>query len=205
VPAIILPPSLTDKLTALNILLQVMGVAGVSSLSATEDNDVAAALAALDEFDRAVQSQGWTWNRDEAVQLSPDTNGEIALPNNCLSIKRAYTVPGGDKIIERGRKLYNKTTNTFVFADPVFVDVVYRLDWEEMTEAMRRYITIWAAQQLQARLQTSTAVDRITDEVVAAAKAECGQAEDEVEEHNSVTGNSQMLSRLHGRARRRMN
>lgn len=201
-----LPPTLTDKLAAVNVLLQVLGESPVSSLEASEAVDVSAALNCLDEFDLAVQAEGWSWNREEGLTLTPDTSGTISLPSNCIMMVAAYSSSANTPmVVERGRKLYNKDDHTYTFTDPVTVDLILRLTWEELPEYARRYITIWAAQQFQARLQTSTTVDRITDEVVAKARSVCGHREDEAEERNAVSGNNQTLSRLHGRARRRLN
>lgn len=203
-PSVTLPPDLTDRIAAVNVLLQAIGEAPVSSVETSEAVDVAAASNCLDEFDRLVQARGWPWNREEGMELSPDSNGHILLPSSCLLMVRAYPA-SGDKLVERGRKLYNKTEKTYVFTEAVAVDMILKLDWEELPEVIRQFITIWAARQYQGRVQTSVAVDRILEEVVEAAGALCGQAEDEAEGHNQVTGNAYTHTRLHGRINRRRN
>ncbi|WP_420381676.1 hypothetical protein [Novosphingobium sp.] len=200
-----LPPSVSNRLDAVNVLLQAIGESPVNSIDTSEAVDVSAASQCLDEFDRAVQMRGWWWNKEIDLTLTPSSDGTIPLPTNCLSIVKAY--PSGDAalIVERGRQLYDMTNHTYIFALPVQVDMVLRLDWEEMPEVMRRYITIWAAQQYQGRIQTSQGVGQILDSAVDEARAECGHKEDEVQESNSITGNASVAFRLNGRLRRRQN
>lgn len=204
-----LPSSLTDKLDAVNILLQLIGEAPVNSLSSSEDVDVAAALLAIDEFDLHTQSHGWHWNREEDVTLTPNNAGNIVMPTNCLSISKAYWSIGGVrsgtplKVVERGRKLYNKSDKTLQFSEPVQVDMIIRLEWEEMPEYARRYITLAAGKHFQGRLQTNSGVDRVTDEALTSALAILHHRDDEGEENNALTGNPEVIYRLHGRVRRR--
>lgn len=203
-PSVTIPPDLTDRIAAVNVLLQAIGESPVSSVETSEAVDVAAASNCLDEFDRMVQARGWPWNTEVALSLSPDSNGNILLPNNCITMTRAYPA-SGDVLVERGRKLYNKTQHTSIFTEAVQVDMTLKLDWEELPEALRQYITIWAAQQFQGRIQTSAGVDRILDPVVSAARAQCGHAEDEAESSNVISGNAYVQGRLHGNLRRRPN
>jgi hypothetical protein len=199
-----LPPDMSDRLDAVNVLLQAIGEAPVSSIESSEAVDVAAASNCLDEFDRAVQTHGWPWNREYAMTMTPDSDGHILLPANCLAMTRAYP-PSGDRIVERGRKLYNQTTHSYVFTETLDVDMILKLDWEELPEAARRYITIWAAQQYQGRIQTSAGVDRILDSAVQEARAGMGHREDEADGLNVVTGNAYVANRLHRSLRRRPN
>jgi hypothetical protein len=196
---------MSNRLDAVNVLLQAIGEAPVNSVDTAEAVDVAAASQCLDEFDRAVQTRGWPWNREFNVPLVPTSDGSVYLPTNCLSMVRAYPPGATDRIVERGRKLYNQTQLTYTFTDAVYVDMVLRLDWEELPEVARRYITIWAAQQYQARIQTSPGVNAILDSAVEEARAECGHKEDEAEETNCITGNAQVNYRVNGRLRRRPN
>lgn len=200
-----LPPSVSNRLDAINVLLQAIGESPVNSVDTAEAVDVASASQCLDEFDRAVQSRGWPWNREYNVPLSPTSDGTIPLPSNCLSMVRAYPPGPTDIIVERARQLYNKTKRSYTFAADVYVDMILRLDWEELPEVARRYITIWAAQQYQGRLQTSAGVAAILDETVAEARAQCGHAEDEAEGANCISGNAYVNYRVNGRLRRRPN
>ena len=203
--SIVLPPDLTTKLAAVNVLLQAISEAPVSSIDAEESVDVADALSTLAEFERSVQTKGWHWNREEDLVLAPDVDGSIQLPANCLWVANAYWTPSSTpvRVAERARKLYDRDNHTSIFTDSVTLDMVVKLEWEEMPEYARQYITIAAAQAFQARKQGSALVDRVTEKEVQAAWALIEQREDEADEQNSIGGNVYTSNLLHGRVRRR--
>jgi hypothetical protein len=203
--AVVLPPDLTTKLAAVNVLLSTIAESPVASLDTSISVDVATAVGALDEVDRALQTKGWHWNREDSLELSPDGSGEIALPENYLWIGAAYAVDNSSplRVSERGRKLYNRDDHSYVFANPVALDLVVKLEWEEMPEYARQYITIAAAELFQARQQGSTIVERVTRSDVEAKMALLEQREDEAEENNNIGGNRYTLSVLGNRVRRR--
>lgn len=200
-----LPSDLTTKLAAVNVLLSTIAESPVSSVDTSISVDVAAAVNALDEVDRALQTKGWHWNREESLSLSPDGSGEIVLPDNYLWVGAAYWTGSTSpvRVSERGRKLYNRDDHSYIFANPVSLDLVLKLDWEEMPEYARQYITIAAAELFQARQQGSSIVERVTRSDVEAKMALIEQREDEAEENNNVGGNRYVISTLGSRVRRR--
>ena len=199
----LIPPTLSDELSAVNVLLGSIAEAPVNSIDNTESSWVASARNILDEISKAVQSEGWAWNREYQMALTPDNTQRISLPDNCLRISKAYPGPHSGELVERARRLYDPRGHTFVFEDAVVVDMIVKLAFEELPESTRRYVTIRAAQQFQGRYQTSQGVDRILDSEVASARVTIEQEEDEVNPQNSISGNAEQVSRLHGRGLRR--
>jgi hypothetical protein len=189
--SVVLPDDLTTKLNAVNVLLQSIGESPVASLDTSLSVDVAAAVQTLDEITRSFQTKGWHWNREDALTLAPDVNGNIQLPANYLWVANAYWSSTGApcRVAERARMLYDRDNHTAIFTDSVDLDLVVKLEWEEMPEYARQYITIAAARQLQARLQGSSIVNRVTEDEVNAALALAEQREDEADEANSIVGN----------------
>lgn len=201
-----LPARLTDKLDAVNVLLSAIGEAPVNDLTVSESVDVANATATLNEIQLAVLSRGWAWNTEERYPLAKDNRGKIALPDTALRVRSAYWPDSntGPRVSERARKLYDRDNHTFVFTQDIEVDLVVYLEWEDMPEMARRYITIRAAKQMQGRFQGSQTVDRITDDEVALALATLEQSEDDDAGGNNVlTGNADVASRLYGKGVRR--
>lgn len=200
-----LPADLTTRLAAVNTLLSSIAEAPVSSLTG-ESVEADAANGVLSEIDLATQAKGWSWNREETMPLSPDGDGIIFLPANCLYVGAAYWDPSGTlaaKVVERSRKLYNRTDRTYTFTAPVYCDLVLRLGWEDMPEYARRYIVTAAAQQYQARYQGNALVDRVTEKEVLSAYAILQARDDEAERGNVVTGNIGVITRLSRNVRRR--
>ena len=91
------------------------------------------------------------------LSLSPNTDNQIVLPDNYLRVDTRDTLRSSKKdIVERGRKLYDRIGNSFTFTDAVTVDVVILLDFTDIPEVARRYITIRSARIFQDRVLSST-------------------------------------------------
>lgn len=203
---IALPADLTTELSAVNVLLAVIGEQPVQGLDAVESADAEAARNTLQEKSRMVQARGWHWNREYTYPLSPNQDKEVLLPANCGRVVRAYWDAYGDtpcRVSERGRKLYNSEKRTYEWESDVYVDMILQLEWEEMPEYARQAILYHAAKQFQVRELTSSTVGRATDEDLAIAMATLEQAEDEAEPANAITGNKYIQSALSRNLRRR--
>lgn len=203
--ATVLPDSLTTKLNAVNTLLQSISQAPVDTVDPTISPDVAAAVQTLDELDRRIQTKGWHWNREDDWELAPNEEGEIPLPSNYLWIGNAYWTEGGSKarVTERARKLYNRETRSFTFDGSVSLDMVLKLDWEDMPEYARQAILVAAEEVFQVRLQGTSIIERVAEKAIQGAYTTLEQREDEGDEQNSIGGNRHVSNLLYGTARRR--
>ena len=146
----------TTKLEAVNVMLTSIGEAPVNSLiSGLEDAELAETI--LESVNKETQSKGWIFNTDLKLSLSPNTDNQIVLPDNYLRVDTRDTLRSSKKdIVERGRKLYDRIGNSFTFTDAVTVDVVILLDFTDIPEVARRYITIRSARIFQDRVLSST-------------------------------------------------
>lgn len=144
---ILTPSSLLD---AVNVLLSVIGEAPVNTLLNNQNAMVAAAQNTIDEISRRVQSEGWAFNTDPKVQLAPDVDGYINLPRNVLRVDTTEEDAGND-YVQRGTRLYDRRKASFTFTEPVYVELVTALLFEELPQPARDYITIRAARVFQAR------------------------------------------------------
>jgi len=137
------------KLDAVNICLSSMGEPVVNSLdSAAIDAQMASDL--VDETSRSVQGMGWHWNREKHT-LSPNISGEIILPSNTLRVDTIEESLSVD-VVQRGGKLFNKETSTYLFDGPLTVEVYVQLTFDQLPFAAKQFITIRAARVLQQRL-----------------------------------------------------
>lgn len=197
-PTFTLPPLLTDELKAVNVLLNSIAEAPVSALEPPMGVDAETAAAAIAEVTNAVLSKGYHFNRDDCTTLSPNQEGAILLPANCLFVGTAYGSWRG-RVAERNRMLWNKRKKTFTFTEPVEVDLILRLTWEEMPEYARRYITIRAAQLFQGRVQNDRVVYTVQASEVDDALATLENREDEANPLNVLTGNLDTAQKVYGR------
>ena len=145
----------TTKLEAVNVMLTSIGEAPVNPLiSGLEDAELAETI--LENVNKETQSKGWIFNTDLKVTLPLNSDNQIVLPNNYLRVDTRTTLRSNTKdIVERGRKLYNRIANSYTFTSGVQVDAVVLLDFTDIPEVARRYITIRSARIFQDRVLSS--------------------------------------------------
>lgn len=145
---------LTTVLSAVNYML---GMIGGSEVNSVEDiqNDIEAykAYVLLEETNLKVQSEGWNFNTYEDYTLTRNVDNEIILGDNVLKI-HAYNK--SDAFVERGRKLYDLNDNTFEFEEDVEVFLTELLQFEQLPQNARFYITYLATQDFQMMVEGTT-------------------------------------------------
>ena len=107
----------------------------------------------LMEATKDIQNEGWHFNKEDNVKISPDENGHFLIPTNYLR----YDVHGGlyDKnrdVVRKNGKLYDNVTHTDVFTQDMYLDITYLLAFNDVPPAIQRYIiaraSVRAATQL---------------------------------------------------------
>lgn len=163
-------PALTTRLDAVNTILTSCGEQPVSVLSNTTA-DAANAAALLDEVSREVQAEGWHFNTEKDVPLTPDSSKLINLPDNAIKVDvDPFAYPAIDPV-QRGTKLYDRAARSYEFSSPIKAEVVYALPFEELPEQARRYIATKAARVFYARFVGETGGVSFTAQDEAAARA----------------------------------
>lgn len=179
----------TSFLEAVNRVLQMMGEAPVNSLNG-QYGLALQAQDSLNDVSRKLQSEGWSFNtdREKLLQRNASTN-EIAVgPNISRVVIDAYRYPALD-IVQRGDKLYDRYNNTYVFDQDLYVDMTIILEWEELPEHARQYITIKAGRQLQEAILGSADLTKINLTAEMEAKALFLDEETVVNDHSMLRGN----------------
>lgn len=172
------------KLEAVNQILRAIGEQPVSSRASGLD-DAESAEAVLDDTSAEVQAKGWHCNTDYNYKLTPNSSNRIPVPATALWLDTTG-VSARLNVTERKlsgtRHLYNVDEQTFTFTSPVYVDIIWKIDFEDLTVHLQNYIVAMAAQTYQANELSSVALDRfimkkVEDTWVALLDAE-GEAED---------------------------
>ncbi len=142
----------TTDLDAVNWMLLSLSEQPVPSLSGALPANAALCLAALNATCTDVQTEGWAFNTETEVTLTPDASGKIAIPTNALRVVFARTSVSQPEIIERyesgQRRAYNLTDRTFVFASPVTAAIVFEFPFNELPQAARRFVKARAASKV---------------------------------------------------------
>ena len=135
----------TTELEAVNTILSTIGEAPLSTLTGSLPVDGTMAKSVLNEINREVQSMGWHFNTQPKVTLSKDAgNNTIPLATNVLRVElNPYKHSKTDyDIVQRDNILFNLVTNSSTFTEDLEeVKVVYLLDFSEIPEQAKRYIT----------------------------------------------------------------
>ena len=143
----------TTELEAVNSMLATIGEAPVNSITGTLPLDASLAKNTLTEINREVQSAGWHFNSRTKYTLSLDTDSKIPLADNIMRVDldiNQYT-PTEFDVIKQGSFLFNKVGNTFTFDQALDANVILYLDFTDLPENARRYITLRASRIFQDR------------------------------------------------------
>ena len=157
-----------NELEAVNMLLAAVGEAAVSSLETATTVDVTQAKNLLSNINREVQQKGWHFNTEWDVVLSLDSDSRIPLGTTILSIyspSKLTTIRGR----EGSPFLYDLSNNTFTWTASINDAVtITLLDFEDIPQTARQYITTKAARIFQ-------------EEIVGQVSAEAVNRQEEVE------------------------
>jgi hypothetical protein len=156
----------TTELQAVNIMLSLIGEMEIDDLSLAASNaDVQMALFILRSATRTVQTKGWQFNTETGRTLYRGPNSEIALPSNAVRCSKPEDPQLQQEDVRftiRGQRLFNQTTNSFVWDVDVVADLTLLLPFEELPEPARNYIAEKAAQRFQDRKLGSTTLRSFT-------------------------------------------
>lgn len=153
-------PTLTTKLETVNSMLGHIGETPVNSIADTNALPVSAAMAVtiVDEVSREVQAEGWHFNTEDNVELTPDSQGNITIPEDIIELDVADKTVD---VVQRGLNLFDRRDNTTTFKDKITVSLIRLLDWDSLPEAARRYITLRASRVFQGRVVGSRELESL--------------------------------------------
>ncbi|CUR50730.1 hypothetical protein SHL_00040 [Pseudomonas phage shl2] len=137
-----------DELAAINDMLAAIGESPVSSLEGDANADVANCRRILNQVNREIQSRGWTFNIEENATLTPDAFSKLI---EYLSDYLRITTSGGTNYINRGGYVYDRSTGSDTFDDPITVDLIRLKSFGEMPECFRSYIVAKASRRFNIR------------------------------------------------------
>ena len=172
------------KLRGVNVLLRTIGelsiqdVADIDILIEAQEAELT-----IEEVTKAVLSERWDFNTDVGYKFPIAVDGTIPIPNNVLNISSKDA-----NLIMRQWKLYDKSNNTFVFTEPQEVDVVWDMEFNSLTHALRHYITIRSARIFSARAIGDSAAFKYTAEDEVSAMYAARHSESDTGRYNMLNG-----------------
>ena len=157
----------TTELEAVNLILEMVEEAPVNTITGTIDPDARAALNALSESSRAIQSKGWEFNREAEYTLSVGNDGFIQVPPDIISL----TATDGRRLSVKGGRLYDRDAKSYRFTEDVKASVILLLDFPDLSEAARTYILTTACMKFLARRGGGDLIARVTSADLEEAKS----------------------------------
>jgi len=184
----------TTELEAVNIMLAAIAEAPINSLTGLLPVDAVTAQSTLTEFNKEVQSEGWSFNTETDVTLTRDGSNQISLPSNVLRVDaNIHQHPTIDPI-QRGLKLYDRQNNKFEFDEDLICTVVYLRTFDEIPEQAKRYINIKAARVFVDRLVGDQGLRTYTKEDEIRARAILMETDLANADHNLLRGDPSLTS-----------
>jgi hypothetical protein len=186
----------STELEAVNICLGVLGEQPVNSIPESGVTKATLARDNIYELSREIQLEGIACNTDTEYELTPDGSDNILVPATAISIDPSY---GWDnKYVERTGKLYDTKDQTFTITVNVKVDIIWFLEWTDLPEHVRRYITIRAARIFQKRYLADEDLHRFSAEDEVQAKRQFDRKELDIADF-SILDNTNMNPRVYHR------
>lgn len=180
-----------SRLEAVNEILTNAGLLPVNSITSVPDVDKAVQI--LDNTSRQVQTEGWNFNTDRYIKISPDaTAGNIILPLDCMHVdtvgpSRYIEVTQRDGVLRKTNRYDGEDPE--VFTGDVYLDIVHYLDFEVIPQVARYYITVRAARRFADSYSTSNTVHRYTIEEEMFAKSALEENDLSQADHNFLENN----------------
>tara|TARA_R100000322_G_scaffold64731_2_gene40586 strand:- start:345 stop:953 length:609 start_codon:yes stop_codon:yes gene_type:complete len=178
----------TTELECINIMLAAIGEAPINSLLGSLPVDAVTAQKTLNEINKDIQNEGWSFNQEFNVVLTRDNNGHINIGIDMLKVDaNVFDHPTIDTV-QRGLKLYDRKNNTFVFDTDLTCNVTYFRDFDELPEPARRYINVRAARVFVDRLVGDDGLRTYTAQDEARARANLMETDMDNADHNVLSG-----------------
>ena len=180
----------STELDAVNSILMSVGETPVNTLT-VQSPEVAIAQKTLRQVCREIQAEGWSYNTENQYPIDLDTNNQCIIPNNVLQLDLNIFEHGKDYDIVRRSdngimKVYDKKNHTFTFENcsKLYFDIIWMLDFEDLPQAFKDYITIRASRIASNRMINSQPSAKLLEADEAAARALAMEYEMKQADHN---------------------
>lgn len=183
----------TTELEAVNVMLSNIGESPVNTLD--DDNVVDAGIAKtiLRNVAREVQSEGWFFNTDYNKTFLPTADDRIQLPQNTLKVDPSDV---SLRYVQRGRFMYDRENHTYDIKEKVELNVIIGLDFEDLPETAKRYITLRSARIFQERMLGTPTISQFNAQDEMRAYASLKTEENNAADHNYLTDSATVQASL---------
>jgi len=172
------------ELSAVNSILGAIGQAPITTLN-YENPEISFIYNILTEVNKDVQNEGWHFNTEYHVKVSPDANKNITLPAKTLRYDvHDESVDRYTDVVIRDGKLYDLVDHTNEFDTDLYLDVVTLYKFEDLPNPFQRYITYRAASRAATQLVSNPQLVQLLQQQEALARSTCTEYECNQGDHN---------------------
>ena len=173
-------PTTIDTDTELSAVNSILGAIGQSPITILnfENPEIAFIYNLLTEVNKDVQNEGWVFNKEYNVKISPDSNKHIAIPANVLSYDLHYDDEKKDKnVVRRSGKLWDTIGQSYEFDDDAYLDITWLWTYEDLPMAFKRYIISRASVRAATQLVSNPQLVQLLQLQEAQTRATCMEYE----------------------------
>lgn len=150
------------KLDAVNSILAVIGEMPVTTLEGTLNADAVLASRMLEDVVRDVLVEGWYFNTDHNIELTPDVNGNIELADTVINADVDPRYSMDVDVVQRGNRLYDKKNHTYTFTKPLEgVSMTFYLEFDELPASAKQYALGLAKVKFQSNVLGDSALHQM--------------------------------------------
>ena len=180
----------STELDAVNSILMSVGETPVNTLT-VQSPEVAIAQKTLRQVCREIQAEGWLYNTENEYPIDTDSNNQVVVPNNVLQLDLSIYHHGKDyDVVRRSdngiQKVYDKKGHTFTFenCNKLYFDMIWMIDFEDLPQVFKDYITVRASRIASNRMVNSQPSARLLEADEAALRAAAVEYENRQGDHN---------------------
>ena len=138
-----------DPDTELSAVNSILGSIGQSPLTTLNFNNPETAFVynLLVEANKDIQNEGWHFNTEENVKVTPETTTKyVSIPSNYLryDVHQKHVDKTVD-VVKRNGRLYDLVKHTDQFEEDLYLDIVTLYPFTDVPPAFQRYIISRAA------------------------------------------------------------
>jgi hypothetical protein len=178
-------PTTIDNDTELSAVNSILGSIGQSPITTLnfENPEIAFIYNIFSEVNKDVQNEGWHFNKEYHVKVSPNASKEITIPNTYL---RYDLHEGHDKtmdVVRRNGKLYDLVEHTYEFENDVFLDITHLFTFDNIPPVFQRYVIYRSCVRANTQLVSNPQLVQLLQVQEAQARAACMEYECDQGDH----------------------
>ena len=182
---------LDTELSAVNTILGSIGQSPISTLD-YDNPEVAFVYNLLKESNQDVQNEGWTFNRENHIKYTTDSDDKIIIDSDVVRMDMADEWDRTRDFVRRKDttdnkwKVYDRVNHTFEFPDDDYFhfNVVRYLKFEDIPTVFQRYIMYKASTKAAVQLVANPQLTQMLQQFELQARAACVEYDCNQGDHN---------------------